>query len=247
MQFIPLLGAVEEQVIEAFINGGGVPYSSYPTFHRVMAEESNQTVVAGLLNAILPLVPELPAKLEAGIEVLDIGCGSGRALNLMAKRFPRSKFTGYDLSLEAVTTARSEAARLCLHNVRFEAQDLVEMQERERFHLITAFDAIHDQAQPRQVLRAIHNALHDDGVFLMQDIRASSHVDKNLEHPLGAYLYTISCLHCMTVSLALNGEGLGAAWGEEKALELLAEAGFQNVEITTLAHDIINNYYLATK
>jgi 2-polyprenyl-3-methyl-5-hydroxy-6-metoxy-1,4-benzoquinol methylase len=247
MQFIPLLGAVEEQVIEAFINGGGVPYSSYPTFHRVMAEESNQTVVAGLLNAILPLVPELPAKLEAGIEVLDIGCGSGRALNLMAKRFPRSKFTGYDLSLEAVTTARSEAARLCLHNVRFEVQDLVEMQERERFHLITAFDAIHDQAQPRQVLRAIHNALHDDGVFLMQDIRASSHVDKNLEHPLGAYLYTISCLHCMTVSLALNGEGLGAAWGEEKAFELLAEAGFQNVEVTTLAHDIINNYYLATK
>ncbi len=247
MQFIPLLGAVEEQIIEAFINGGGVPYSSYPTFHRVMAEESNQTVVAGLLNAILPLVPELPTKLEAGITVLDIGCGSGRAINLMAKRFPRSKFTGYDLSTEAITNARSEAARLCLHNVRFEVQDLVEMQERERFQLITAFDAIHDQAQPRQVLRAIYHALAPDGVFLMQDIRASSHVHKNLDHPLGAFTYTVSCLHCMTVSLAANGEGLGAAWGEEKALELLAEAGFQKVEVTTLAHDIINNYYLVTK
>jgi 2-polyprenyl-3-methyl-5-hydroxy-6-metoxy-1,4-benzoquinol methylase len=246
-QFIPLLGAVEEQIIEAFINGGGVPYSSYPSFHRVMAEESNQTVVAGLLNAILPLVPELPAKLEAGIEVLDIGCGSGRAINLMAKRYPRSKFTGYDLSSEAITNARSEAVRLGLHNVRFEVQDLVEMQERRRFQLITAFDAIHDQAQPRQVLRAIYNALAADGVFLMQDIRASSHVHKNLDHPLGAFTYTISCLHCMTVSLAQNGEGLGAAWGEEKALELLAEAGFTNVEVTTLAHDIVNNYYLASK
>jgi 2-polyprenyl-3-methyl-5-hydroxy-6-metoxy-1,4-benzoquinol methylase len=247
MQFIPLLGAVEEQVIEAFINGGGVPYSSYPTFHRVMAEESNQTVVAALLNAILPLVPELPTKLEAGIEVLDIGCGSGRAINLMAKRFPRSKFTGYDLSSEAIANARSEATRLCLHNVRFEVQDLVEMRERERFQLITAFDAIHDQARPRQVLQAIHNALRDDGVFLMQDIRASSHVHKNLDHPLGAFTYTVSCLHCMTVSLAMNGEGLGAAWGEEKALELLAEAGFTNVEVQTLPHDIINNYYLARK
>ncbi len=247
MQFIPLLGAVEEQVIEAFIHGGGVPYSSYPTFHRVMAEESNQTVVAGLLNSILPLVPNLPSKLEAGIKVLDIGCGSGRAINLMAKRFPHSKFTGYDLSLEAITNARSEAARLCLHNVRFEVQDLVEMQERERFQLITAFDAIHDQAQPRQVLRAIYHALDPDGVFLMQDIRASSHVHKNLDHPLGAYLYTVSCMHCMTVSLAQNGEGLGTAWGQEKALELLAEAGFQNVEVSTLAHDIINNYYFAQK
>ncbi|HEX4948924.1 MAG TPA: methyltransferase domain-containing protein [Blastocatellia bacterium] len=246
-QFIPLLGAVEEKVIDAFINGGGVSYDHYPTFHRVMAEESEQTVVAGLLNSILPLVPDLPAKLEAGIEVLDIGCGSGRAINLMAKRFPRSKFTGYDLSLEAITNARSEAARLCLHNVRFEVQDIVEMQERDQFQLITAFDAIHDQAQPRQVLRAIYNALAPDGVFLMQDIRASSHVHKNLDHPLGAYLYTISCMHCMTVSLAQNGEGLGTAWGEEKALELLAEAGFQNVEVTTLAHDIINNYYLVRK
>jgi hypothetical protein len=82
-------------------------------------------------------------------------------------------------------------------------------------------------------------------VFLMQDIRASSHVHKNLDHPIGAYLYTVSCLHCMTVSLAAGGEGLGAAWGEEKALELLAEAGFSSVEVRQLPHDIINNYYIA--
>ena len=247
MQFIPLLGAVEEKVIDAFINGGGVSYDHYPTFHRVMAEESDQTTVSALLTSILPLVPDLPAKLEDGIEVLDVGCGSGRALNLLAKRFPRSKFTGYDFSSEAIAIARAEAVRLCLPNVRFEAQDLAELNEHGRFQLITAFDAIHDQAHPRQVLRAIANALHSDGVFLMQDIRASSHVQKNFDHPLGAYLYTISCMHCMTVSLALNGEGLGTAWGEEKALELLAEAGFTKVEVRQLPHDIINNYYLALK
>ena len=247
MQFIPLLGAVEEKVIDSFINGGGVCYEHYPTFHRVMAEESNQTVVSALLTSILPLVPGLPAKLETGIEVMDVGCGSGRALNLMAKRFPRSKFTGYDFSTEAIASARAEAVRLGLTNIRFEAQDLVELNQRGRFQLITAFDAIHDQAQPRQVLRPIYNALQAGGVFLMQDIRASSHVQKNLDHPLGAFTYTVSCLHCMTVSLALNGEGLGAAWGEEKALELLAEAGFKNVEVRTLPHDIINNYYLAQK
>ncbi len=176
---------------------------------------------------------------------MDVGCGSGRAINRMAQEFPRSKFTGYDFSDEAIANAKAEAARLGVENARFEVRNLTGLIERGRYQLITAFDAIHDQAQPRQVLRAIADALAPEGVFLMQDIRASSHVHKNLDHPLGAFTYTISCLHCMTVSLALDGEGLGAAWGEEKALELLAEAGFKNVEVRQLPHDIINNYYIA--
>lgn len=85
------------------------------------------------------------------------------------------------------------------------------------------------------------------GTFLMQDIHASSHVHKNIENPLGVFTYTVSCLHCMTVSLAAGGEGLGAAWGEEKALSLLAEAGFTKVDVKQLPHDIINNYYIARK
>ncbi len=247
MQFIPLLGAVEEKVIDAFIHGGGVPYSAYPTFHRVMAEESSQTVVSALIDSILPLAPGNLEALRAGIEVLDVGCGSGRALNLMAKTFPKSKFTGYDFSDETIAAAQAESARREIINTRFEVKDLAEIDERGRYQLITAFDAIHDQAQPRRVLKAIAGALAPDGVFLMQDIRASSHVHKNIDHPIGPFTYTISCLHCMTVSLALDGEGLGAAWGEEKALELLAEAGFTNVEVRQLPHDILNNYYIAKK
>ena len=247
MQFIPLLGAVEEKVINAFINGGGVPYSEYPTFHRVMAEESNLTVISALIDSILPLVPETLDALRQGIEVVDIGCGSGRAINLMASHFPLSRFTGYDFSEEAIGSARAESARMGVSNTRFEVKDLAELDERDRYQLITAFDAIHDQAQPRRVLKSIANALTDDGVFLMQDIRASSHVHENMDHPLGPFTYTISCLHCMTVSLALNGEGLGAAWGEEKALELLREAGFSSIEVSQLPHDILNNYYLVRK
>jgi SAM-dependent methyltransferase len=246
-QFIPVLGAVEDQIVERFRRGGGVPYSAYPRFHEVMAEESNQTVVSALTDSILPLVPGLVERLQAGIEVLDVGCGRGRALIAMAQAFPQSRFTGYDFSEEGVAAARAEAARLELGNVRFEVQDAAEIGDEARYGLITAFDAIHDQAQPRRVLKAIRGALTGDGVFLMQDIRASSHVHKNMDHPIGPFTYTVSCLHCMTVSLALGGEGLGAAWGEEKALELLNEAGFGPVEVRQLPHDIINNYYIVRK
>lgn len=81
----------------------------------------------------------------------------------------------------------------------------------------------------------------------MQDIAGSSHVHENLDHPIGPFLYTISCMHCMTVSLAQDGAGLGAMWGEEKAREMLREAGFEEVEVKHLAHDFQNSYYVATR
>src|SRR5262249_26236965 len=84
----------EAAVGACFERGRGVPYSSFDRFRQVMAEESDQTVVAALRDSILPLVPGLCSSLEDGIDVLDVGCGSGRALNLLARGFPRSRFTG---------------------------------------------------------------------------------------------------------------------------------------------------------
>jgi SAM-dependent methyltransferase len=247
VQFLSLLGAVEDQIIECFRSGGGVPYSAYPRFHEVMAEESNQTVLAALMSSILPLAPGVLEKLQEGIDVLDVGCGSGRALCLMAENFPNSHFTGYDLSEEGVTRARSEAQAKGLGNVRFVVKDVAKLDDGEKFDLITAFDAIHDQAQPAKVLKGIADALRHDGTFLMQDIAGSSHLHKNMEHPIGPFGYTISCMHCMTVSLAQGGDGLGAMWGEELAHEMLTEAGLSSVKVNKLSHDIINVYYIARK
>lgn len=101
-----------------------------------------------------------------------------------------------------------------------------------------------DQARPDRVLSGIARALRPDGVFLMVDIAASSHVHNNMDHPIGALIYTISCMHCMTVSLAQGGMGLGAAWGEEKALQMLREAGFTAVDVRRLSHGIQNQYYI---
>lgn len=246
-QYIPLLGTVEDQVIECFHKGGGVPYSAYKRFHQVMAEDSGQTVVAALTEAVLPLVPGLLQVLELGIDVLDVGCGSGRALNKMASAFPESRFKGYDISEEAIDTARTEAELLGLTNIQFQVKDAATLDEVAQYDLITTFDAVHDQSRPDLVLKGIHRALRSDGVYLMQDIRASSYVDNNLDHPAAPLLYTVSCLHCMTVSLASGGMGLGAMWGEEMALEMLEEAGFMNLEIQRLAHDFQNNYYIAKK
>ncbi|MDY6901252.1 MAG: class I SAM-dependent methyltransferase [Cyanobacteriota bacterium] len=246
-QYIPLLATVEDKIIDCFHNGGGVPYSAYKRFHQVMAEDSGQTVVAALEEFILPLIPGLETELQNGIDVLDVGCGSGRALNSLAKQFPQSQFTGYDFSEEAITTAKNQAEKLGLTNIKFQIKDAATINEVSQYDLITTFDSVHDQAKPDAVLNGIFNALRSNGTYLMQDIRASSNVNDNLEHPTAPFLYTISCMHCMTVSLANNGMGLGAMWGEEKALEMLEAAGFSNVLIKQLEHDFQNNYYIVRK
>ena len=247
-QYIGMLGEVETRVVECFHKGGGVPYSAYSRFHEVMAEDSGQNIVAALLDNILPLVPGLTLALQNGISVLDIGCGRGRALHLLADKFPDSRFTGCDLSEEAIAYARDHANCSELGNLRFEARDLTDFHceaPEAAYHLVTAFDAIHDQARPDNVLAGIRRSLKPGGIFLMQDIRGSSTIAENRDHPIGTLLYTISCMHCMTTSLAQGGMGLGAMWGEEKALEFLKSAGFTDIEVRTLEHDIQNNYYIA--
>jgi 2-polyprenyl-3-methyl-5-hydroxy-6-metoxy-1,4-benzoquinol methylase len=182
--------------------------------------------------------------------MLDLGCGRGRILTRLAALYPRSRFVGRDLSQHAIDYARQEASRAGLTNIEFAAVDLSDFDqtaEPESFDFITTFDAIHDQARPLNVLKGIYRALKPEGAYLMQDVNGTSHVYKDIEHPIGTFLYTISCMHCMTVSLAQGGEGLGAMWGEEKTREYLQKAGFRSITTRRLAHDIQNNWYVVTK
>lgn len=246
-QYVSLMGIVEDKIVECFRNGGGLPYSEYPKFQQLQAEETARIFDSKLTNQILPLIPEINDKLSNGIKVLDIGCGRGHAINLMGKAFPKSKFTGCDISREGISSAKEEAKNLGLKNVQFEIKDALLVEELGKFDLITAFDTIHDQTQPTKVLKAINASLNNEGFFLMQDIAASSKVEKNIGSLLAPALYTISTMHCMSVSLAFNGEGLGTMWGKELAVKKLDEAGFKDIKVKNIDGDIMNYYYLSRK
>ena len=247
MQWFSVLGKVEDLVVDAFRHGRGVPYSAYDRFHEVMAEESAQTVIGGLDQHIIPLVEGLEQKLTKGIEVLDVGCGAGRALIYLAGKYPNSRFTGVDFSDQAIGLARADVKRRGLRNITFEVQDAAKLSYRDKFDLVFTFDAVHDQADPAKVLSNIHRALKSGGTYLMQDIKAETPVHENADNPLAPFIYTISTMHCMSVSLANNGLGLGAAWGKQKALDMLRDAGFGEVRVQELEHDPLNYYYTMRK
>jgi len=237
-----------DAVTRAFREGGGVPYTAYrPEFTDVMDALGRGVLDELLLDGFVPLVPGLAERLAAGARVADVGCGTGHAMVLLAAAYPASTFVGYDLAPDAIARARSEAAAAGLGNVRFEVRDAARLAVEEPFDVVFVFDAIHDQAEPAAVLTRIHAALAPGGSFVMVEPRASSNLEDNLGNPFAPMLYATSTLHCMTVSLASGGAGLGAAWGEQAALALLAEAGFVEVTVHEAPGDPLNAVFVTSK
>ena len=246
-QYVALLGQVEDEVVAAFRSGGGVSYRSYPRFHALMAETSGQRLDALLLSGVVPLLADGHQRLSAGLDVADVGCGSGRALIILAGAYPASRFTGYDIATDALAAARAEAEAAGLDNVTFVERDAARLDEVERFDLVATFDALHDQPRPDAVLAGIHDALRPGGTYLCVEPLASSQLEENVHLPTGPFLYTMSTMHCMMVSLAEGGEGLGAAWGEQEAAARIAAAGLADVAVHQLRGDRSNHYLVATR
>jgi 2-polyprenyl-3-methyl-5-hydroxy-6-metoxy-1,4-benzoquinol methylase len=250
-QEIPLLtSCAMEPVNQAFSTGDGVPFSCYPDFQRFMTELSNAKHQEVLISRFLPSIDkgELVHRLHRGIRVCDLGCGEGVAMNLMAEAFPKSSFTGIDNHSGAIDAARVQAKEMGLANVRYLDLDAVAISGNENFYrqfnYVCAFDAIHDQSRPLEALRGVRYMLAPGGLFSMVDIKASSRLADNLDHPMAMFLYTVSLMHCLPIGLNDNGAGLGMMWGRQKAAAMLAEAGFTQIETLEMEHDGFNLHYL---
>jgi SAM-dependent methyltransferase len=226
------LGTVLPQVEQCFVDGGGVSIAEYAAVSAGgLGETWRHVYDEHLVDGFLGRVPGLPDRLRAGARVLDLGCGTGHAVNVMARAFPRSTFDGLDIATAAIADAEAERAALGLANAAFAVGDAADLDPGRPYDVITAFDAIHDQAAPEVVLRGVRNALAPDGVFVMIDTKFATRLEDNIGNPYAPLSYGISLLFCVPTSIATGGSGLGAMWGQERAREMLAEAGFGDVQV----------------
>jgi 2-polyprenyl-3-methyl-5-hydroxy-6-metoxy-1,4-benzoquinol methylase len=253
-QEIPLLTSCAlEAVTDGFTTGEGVSYDHYPKFQTFMSQLANAKHRQVLVNEFLPSVDNgrIISRLASGIQVCDLGCAEGVAVILMAKAFPQSRFVGIDISSEAIDEARRQARRQKIENLDFWVLDAAELKNKREvkglFDYVTAFDAIHDQTRPLDVLLGVNHILTPEGRFSMVDIAAHSNLADNLTHPMGAFLYTVSLMHCMPVGLVGRGTGLGMMWGREKAVEMLKDARFQRVQVLEMPDDPFNLHFFCCK
>jgi SAM-dependent methyltransferase len=236
------------QIVQAFRAGGGVPYAAFaPEFTDCWDEIGRGVFDTMLISEYLPLAPELAGALTSGVRVADFACGTGHALVVLARAFPASTFVGYDLDEHAIARARAEAGGAGLTNVSFEVADVARLVAAQPFDVVFVFDALHDQVDPDAMLARIHDALIPGGRLFLREPRAADTLAGNLGNPGAAIMYSASTLHCLTVSLAHGGAGIGTVFGEQRARRMLADAGFAEPDVAPAPGTPFNAVYVTRR
>lgn len=247
-QLLSLLASAEDLVVAGFRGGGGIMPQAYDRLTEAISATKRLRIDEEYVDDLLDLMPRMRTRLDRGATVLDAGCGDGALLVVMARMFPRSTFRGVDISRAAVGRACDQLDEAGVENLDFALGDLKELDEPETYDLVLAFESLHEQAFPGAVLRNIAASLKDDGVFLLQEAAASSHLTRNVDHPFAPMMYALSCMHSVPVaSVDPRGQALGRMWGQERAAQMLAETGFTRTRFETLHSDPLRYYAVSER
>jgi 2-polyprenyl-3-methyl-5-hydroxy-6-metoxy-1,4-benzoquinol methylase len=233
------------KIMDAFKNGGGVKYSELgDEIPGAIEQFFRPSYLNFLTQDWLTRIPGLVEKLERGARIADIGCGCGQSTVIMAAAYPNSKVVGIDNDRASIESARRLAERKGAENAEFLCTTAEEVAAGgEKYDLICSLDCIHDMADPLSALRAIREALETDGVYVWSEPNGSDNPLEN-RNPVGKSFAAASPLHCLTVSLAHGGAGLGTVIGEKGARRIAEEAGFSSFERLPVEHPFIQVFAL---
>lgn len=239
------MGALKEMP-NAFKSGIGHDYDSHGPEGAVGIERSfepwNQ---AFLVPMVLPALEGVVAKLDAGANVADIGCGAGGAALLLGRTFPNSTIEGFDISQFALNRAEDRRLIEGANNVSFFDPRFHPIATDGRYDLVCTFDCIHDMTHPTEMMKTIRQALKPDGTWLLVDIKAHESFALNVaKNPMASLLYGISVLSCMSSAMSEpNGEGLGTLGLSAALAERMAnDAGFSRFKKLDIDHSV-NAFY----
>ena len=231
---------------ESFRTGLGHNYDSHGPEGAVGIERSFEPWTnANLISAVLPALDGITKVLETGGTVADIGCGAGGAVLLMAKAFPKSSFTGYEISQYALDRAAQKLKDKKLTNASFNDARTNPLPADHSVDFVTTFDCIHDMTHPAEMMQAIHASLKPNGTWLLVDIKAHDTFALNMQkNPMAPLMYGISVLSCMSSAMsAPGGAGLGTLGLSATNAESMAKAaGFSHFHKLDVDHSI-NAFY----
>jgi SAM-dependent methyltransferase len=225
--------AAAPRIEQAFRTGEGLAWGE----HDAALFEGTERLFApgyrqNLTTAWIPALDGVQEKLEAGASVADVGCGHGVSTVLMAERYPRSSFVGFDYHAASVERARTLAAEAGVEGrCRFEVASASAYPGRG-YDLVTHFDCFHDLGAPLAAARHVRETLAPTGTWMLVEPYAGDRVEDAFT-PVGRIFSAASTVICVPCSLAEHGPALGAQAGERRLRELLVEAGFSRVRRAT--------------
>ena len=244
---LPQMLQVAEKLPEAFKTGRGLPYDAFGPEGAAGIERGFAPWFRTLLVPLaLPKIPGVVEALDAGVDVADIGCGTGVAVLEMAKAYPNSKFVGYDISSYALDRANENLKEAGVSNARFTNAAEEPIPDDGRYGFITTFDCLHDMTDPAGIIRQIRKALRDDGTWFVADIKARPTYEENVaKNPMASMMYGTSVIACMSSALSEpGGAGLGTLGLHSELLQdMVEQAGFGSFDAIDLGHPV-NAFYI---
>jgi SAM-dependent methyltransferase len=182
---------------------------------------------ANLVSAWIPALDGVQAKLEAGAQVADVGCGHGASTIIMAQAYPHSRFVGFDYHQPSIERAQKAAAKAGVADrCRFQVAP-ANAYPGAGYDLVAIFDALHDMGDPVGAAAHIYQTLAPEGTFLLVEPYAGDRLEDNF-NPVGRAFYAASTLLCVPHSLSEGpGTALGAQAGERRLREVATAAGFR--------------------
>jgi SAM-dependent methyltransferase len=217
----------EPKVTEAFRSGNGVGWHEHdPDLFAGTERFFRAGYAANLVSSWIPALDGVEAKLEAGAQAADVGCGHGASTILMAQAWPQSSFVGFDYHPPSVQRAQKAAAQAGVaERCRFEVATATAYPG-SGYDLVAIFDALHDMGDPVGAAAHIRQTLAPDGTLLLVEPYAGDRLEDNLT-PVGRAFYAASTLLCVPHALSEKVSlALGAQAGEQRLREVVTAAGF---------------------
>jgi SAM-dependent methyltransferase len=219
--------AAVPRIAESFRSGAGMGWHEHAeeVFHGC-EKFFRPGYAANLVSSWIPSLRGVKEKLEAGGRVADVGCGKGASTILMAKAFPKSRFTGFDYHQGSIEAARESATRAGVSaRVNFEVAKAKDFPGND-YDFVAVFDCLHDMGDPVGAAQHVRQSLAKDGTWMIVEPFAGDQLKDNLT-PVGRVYYSFSTLLCTPCSRSQEvGACLGAQAGEKRIRDVVTSAGF---------------------
>ena len=246
MQLMSLRG-IFDRVVEAFRTGRGIPYDAYGADGVEGQGGANRPVYLSTLpTEWLPAIPDVHGRLTASpAHVVDVGCGTGWSSIAMATAYPGVTVDGFDPDETSIELARKNAAAADVADrVQFHLTDAASLDTDGPTAFATAFECLHDMANPVDVLRAVHGVLEDDGRMLVVDERTNEAFTGEPDE-LESYFYGWSVFDCLPTGMFDRPSAeTGAVMRPDTLRRYATDAGFRGVEVLPIEHDTFRLYLL---
>jgi SAM-dependent methyltransferase len=245
---VAALATLEDQLVAAAAAHRGLPDTAYEgRIVDVLAAESGPIAERALLEEVLPLLG-VADRLAEGGRVVDLGCGTGQSLGLLAARFPASTYTGVDQSADSLAAARRrfEALGGDVRLVRADLEDAVDEWEVDGgADLVIAANTAHDLSDPVAFFRGVRSLLAPGGVLLLHELGFDDDMTVNAADPHAVGVLVFGLYHCVPLARRRDGIAPGGMWGRGRWVAALHEAGFTDVRVERAPSDPNNDSIIA--